>query len=123
MRILIALAALALTACAGMTPQQMAGTATTGMVAAATIAQAGTVDERLAPIVTSAKMIVMRTRLRFQNGVIGPDKAAAVLERTDAAVAAIDAARRAPTAAQREQYIADAKARIDEANTIAETLP
>lgn len=122
MRTLIAsLAALALTACAGMTPQQIAGTAQSGLYAAATLAQVGTIDERLAPMVTRAEMIVMRMRLRLQNNVIGPDAAAGVLARTDAAVAAIQAARTAPTAAQREQHIAAAQAALDDANTYAET--
>lgn len=123
MRTLIAsLAALALSACAGMTPQQIAGTASSGLYAAATLAQVGTIDERLAPIVTRAEMIVMRTRLRLQNGVmIGPDAAAGVLARTDAAVSAIQSARTAPTAAQREQHIAAAQAALDDANQFAET--
>lgn len=122
MRLLIAsLAALALSACAGMTPQQIAGAAQSGLYAAATLAQVGTIDERLAPMVTRAEMIVMRTRLRLQNGAIGPDAAAGMLARTDAAVAAIQAARAATTAAQREQHIAAAQAALNDANQFAET--
>ena len=120
MRILIATAALALTACAGMTPQQIAGTASSGLYAAATIAQAGTVDERLAPAYTSNAMARQRAARMLADGRLDVATARAVLARTDAARTALDAARLAPTPAALEQHIATAREHIAAAEHLME---
>jgi len=122
MRILIAsLAALALTACAGMIPQQIAGTASSGLYAAATIAQAGTVDERLAPAYTSNAMARQRATRLLSERRIDTATARAVLARTDAARTALDAARMAMTPAALEQQITAAREHIAAANALMET--
>ncbi len=120
MRILIATAALALSACAGMTPQQLAGTAQSGLHAAATIAQAGTVDERLAPAYTSNAMARQRAARLLSERRIDTATARAVLTRTDAARTALDAARLAPTPAALEQHITTAREHIAAANALME---
>lgn len=119
MRTLIVTAALALSACA-MTPQQLAGTASSGLYAAATIAQAGTVDERLAPAYTSNAMTRQRATRLLSERRIDTATARAVLTRTDAARTALDAARLAPTPAALEQHIATAREHIAAAEHLME---
>jgi len=120
-RILIATAALALSACAGLTPQQIAGTASSGLYAAATIAQAGTVDERIAPAYTSNAMARQRAARMLQDGRIDTATARAVLTSTDAARTSLDAARLAPSPAALEQHINTAREHIAAANALMET--
>ena len=120
MRTLIATAALALSACAGMTPQQIAGTAQSGLYAAATLAQAGTVDERLAPAYTSNAMARQRATRLLSERRIDTATARAVLARTDGARTALDAARLAPTPAALEQHITTAREHIAAAESLME---
>ena len=122
MRLLIAsLAALALSACAGMTPQQIAGTAHSGLYAAATIAQAGTVDARLAPTVTRARRIVERATRMHADGRIDSPTARTVRAHTDAAVSEIRAGR-AALPAQVDAHIAAARTQLDTAESILESV-
>ena len=120
MRILITLVALALSACAGMTPQQVTGAASTGLYAAATLAQAGTVDEHLAPAYTSNAMARQRAARMLQDGRIDAAAARAVLARTDAARTALDLARAAATPAAREAHLAAARDQIVAAESLME---
>ena len=120
MRTLIATAALALSACAGLTPQQIAGTASSGLYAAATIAQAGTVDERLAPAYTSNAMARQRAARMLADGRLDVATARAVLARTDAARAALDLARTAATPAARDAHLAAARDHIATAEHLME---
>lgn len=122
MRLLIAsLAALALSACAGMTPQQIAGAASSGLYAAATIAQAGTVDDRLKPAYTSNALARKRATELHADGRIDDATFRAVLTRTDAARTALDAARLAPTPATLEQHLTTAREQIAAAEALMET--
>jgi len=122
MRILITLVALALGACAGMTPQQVTGAASTGLYAAATIARAGTVDEQIAPEVTRARMIVLRTAALVKRGRLDPATAREVLASTDAAVADLAAGGTAATPAAAAVHLAGARAQLAAAEKLLELV-
>lgn len=99
------LAALAVSACAGMTPAQVAGNTSSGLYAAATLARAGTVDEQLAPAYTRNALVRQRAARALDAGRIDVGTARTVLGYTDAARRALDAghlatAQRAMSAAE-----------------------
>lgn len=121
MRYLIPLAAaLALGACASMTPQQIAGTASSGLYAAATLARAGTIDEQLAPAYTTNAMVRQRAARALDAGRIDVATARAVLTQTDAARAALDAARASAVPALASAHLAVARHHIAAAESLLE---
>lgn len=121
MRILIALAALALAACAAPPPQQVAGTASSGLYAAATLARAGTIDEQLAPAYTTNAMVRQRAARALDAGRIDLPTARAVLTQTDAARAALDAARNSTAPALASAHLTVARHHIAAAEKLMET--
>lgn len=122
MRILIiAASAMALSACQGMTPQQMAGTASSGLYAAATLARAGTIDEQLAPAYTTNAMVRQRAARALGAGRIDVATARAVLTQTDAARAALDAARSSTAPALATAHLTVARHHIAAAEKLMET--
>lgn len=121
MRILIAsIAALALSACAGMTPQQIAGTASAGLSAAATLARSGTVEERIAPVVSRNALSRQRSTAMLRDGRIDPASFRVVFAHHEAARAALDAAAVAPTAAAVDAHLAAAVEQIAAAEKLME---
>lgn len=115
------LAALALSACAGMTPAQIAGSTQAGLYAAATIARVGTVDEQLAPAYTRNALVRQRAARALETGRIDVGTARTVLGYTDAARRALDAARVAATPVQVAGHLATAQRATSAAESLLET--
>lgn len=116
------LAALALSACAGMTPAQIAGSTQAGLYAAATIARVGTVDEQLAPAYTRNALVRQRAARALETGRIDVGTARAVLAQTDAARAALDAARSSTAPALATAHLTVARHHIAAAEKLMETV-
>ena len=113
------LCALALAACATPAdPPQLAATGATGIIAAATLAEWGTVEMSLAPAYTRNAIARQRAARALGTGKISADTARQILAATDAARTALDAGRTTP--ADLAAHLATAAAATDHAEQLLE---